>query len=153
MVTVSSAAASAAASLGSASTAASGRASSNARRSTSIMAISGSLRAEPLDKANSAAGDPPLQPCRFHQMVRGAAYKNGSAAPSGRLGVGLVERLGDALLQAARLGGQLAVGDPQQIGVQPAIMLDGADGIHAEAHAHEMPEGIGQQRRLLQVGQ
>jgi hypothetical protein len=60
---------------------------------------------------------------------------------------------GDAALQAARLEAEPAVGRAQEIGIDPAIMLDGADAAGGEAYAHRGAEHVGEQRRGLQVGQ
>ena len=56
-------------------------------------------------------------------------------------------------LQRLRLDRQLAVRRAEQERVEAAIVLDGADAVHRQPQPHAGGEHVGEERRLLQVGQ
>src|SRR6185437_8292944 len=103
------------------------------------------------------------------QTITGAAKQNGlprstatrspmmwrrtETRPALRPCLALGFRLLDAALQAARIRGELAVRLIEEIGIEPAIVLDRADGAGREPQPHRMTQRVRQHGRALQIGE
>src|SRR5688572_3265421 len=112
------------------------------------------LRMSPARRRVTAGPGRRLHPKKNPRSRSGRAGRSNLVSPAGRrnLGGGALGGLLDAALEAARVGRQLGVRHRQQVGVEAAIVLDGADRIHGEAELHQLPERVRQEARHLPAG-